>query len=138
MKTAVFPALAAALTLSASSLAIADAAAPAQPASPPPPGAANQSAYIRDMRCMVILSQMKVAPEQQASLQITMNYLMGRMDAEFGDVDWTDRVMQEIRSMEGKDLTAETRACGAYVSAKGKSLLDRGRRLQDMGKAETP
>jgi hypothetical protein len=136
MKRAVFRALAAALAFSAPALAVADDTV--QTAKPPLSAVPNQSAYIRDMRCMVILSQMKVAPEQQASLQITMNYLMGRMDAESGDVDWTNRVMQEIRSMEGKDLTSETRACGAYVSAKGKALLDRGRRLQDMGKAETP
>jgi hypothetical protein len=122
MKHAVAAACAAGLMLSQPALAA------AQPK--------NDAAFVRDIRCLVIMSQLEVAPEQAEAKQITLNYLMGRMDAESGDTDWTSRVMAEIKSMQGKDLTAETKACGVYVSAKGKALVDRGQRLQEAGKAE--
>jgi hypothetical protein len=97
--------------------------------------ASHDGALKRDIRCMLIISQMQVPPEQQASIQITQQYLFGRMDVEAGDTDWTDRVAAEARSMEGKDIAAETAACGAYISEKGKALVERGERLQAIGKA---
>ena len=123
------------LTGVAAALAAATLATAAQAQAPAP--AQTQDNLTRDVRCLVILSNMKLPAEQQTALGVSVAYLFGRIDAGSRDSDWVDRVAAEAKSMEGKDVSAEQRACGAFLVTKGRLMVERGERLKAMGEAPT-
>ena len=93
----------------------------------------KKDALTRDIRCMIILAGAQATPEQKAAMQMSQVYLFGRMDAESGDTDWVPKVMAEAKAMEGKDISAEQRECGAYLVEKGRQMVEKGERLQRLG-----
>ncbi len=95
--------------------------------------AQGQDTLTRDIRCLIILSNAKLAPEQQAAVGMTQAYLFGRMDAGSGDTDWVPKVVVQAKAMEGKDVSAEQQACGAFLTKKGRDMVERGERLQRLG-----
>jgi hypothetical protein len=82
---------------------------------------------------MLILTNAKPPAEQQAAVQMSQIYLFGRMDAESGDTDWVPKVIAEAKAMAGKDISADQKACSAFLVTKGREMIERGQRLQRIG-----
>ena len=84
-----------------------------------------------DLRCLIVsanLRQSQDANVRAAASGATL-FFFGRVDARLSDAELERRLTQEAAAVSAGDRGELTRACGAFMQARGQALIEVGQRM---------
>jgi hypothetical protein len=90
-----------------------------------------------DVRCMVVSLSLMSSPDKamQVAGTIAQMYWLGRLDGRTPDMDLENRLLADASQMKPEDIRNEAIRCGQILTARGKTMTDIGRDMQQKGAA---
>jgi hypothetical protein len=85
-----------------------------------------------DLRCLIIASQLRSSGDSQTSAlgMAAGLFFFGRVDARLAEAEIEARMDEEARALANVDRQTAIRACGTFMSERGRALTAIGQRLE--------